>query len=153
MAWSVVWNVNIDGIAEDTQINVDVTKYLPENIRLGNEKDASVAVEVTLEKKQGKTIRIPVEEIELRNEPRGLQIDFGKLSEVEIVVMGTSAELGELKEDQIAVSLDLDTYSKAGTYTRALEVELPQVYDLMQEVQVEFKLVKRTAAGNNNSNH
>jgi YbbR domain-containing protein len=145
--------VNIDGITEDTQINVDVTKYLPENIRLGNEKDASVAVEVTLEKKQGKTIRIPVEEIELRNEPRGLQIDFGKLSEVEIVVMGTSAELGELKEDQIAVSLDLDTYSKAGTYTRALEVELPQVYDLMQEVQVEFKLVKRTAAGNNNSNH
>ena len=64
--------VNIDGITEDTQVNVDVTKYLPENIRLADDKDASVAVAITLEKKQGKTIRIPVSEIELLNIPKGI---------------------------------------------------------------------------------
>ncbi len=141
--------VNIDGITEDTQINVDVTKYLPENIRLADEKDASVAVEVTLEKKQGKTVRIPVEDIELENVPRGLEVDFDKLKEVEIIVMGTSAELTELDENEVSVSMNLEGYSRAGTYTKALDVEVPDVYSLMQETQVEFRLVKRTSTGSN----
>ncbi|MCI8557070.1 MAG: hypothetical protein HFI19_04745 [Lachnospiraceae bacterium] len=141
--------VNIDGITEDTQINVDVTKYLPENIRLADEKDASVAVEVTLEKKQGKTVRIPVEDIELENVPRGLEVDFDKLKEVEIIVMGTSAELTELDENEVSVSMNLEGYSRAGTYTKALDVELPEVYSLMQETQVKFKLVRRTSTGSN----
>lgn len=140
--------VNIDGITEDTQINVDVTRYLPENIRLGNERDASIAVEVTLEKKQGKTVRIPVSYIELKNVPQGLEVDFDKLKEIEIIVMGTSAELAELDESEILAGLDLDGYSRAGTYKKALDVELPEAYSLMQETQVEFKLIKRTSTGN-----
>lgn len=142
--------VNIDGITEDTQMNVDLTKYLPENIRLVNEADASVAVQVTLEKKQGKTITIPVSEIEIQNKPRGLEVEFGSLKEVEIVVMGTSAELAELDEDEISVSLDLAAYSKTGTYTKVLNVELPEVYSLMQEAKAEFKLVRRAVTSNNN---
>ena len=140
--------VNIDGITEDTQINVDVTKYLPENILLGNDKDASVAVQVTLEKKQGKTVRIQLSDIELKNIPRGLEVDFGKLKEIEIVVVGTSAELAELNETEISASLDLAAYSRAGTYKKVLDVEIPGVYSLMQEPQVEFKLVKSASAGN-----
>ncbi len=140
--------VNIDGITEDTQINVDVTRYLPENIRLGNERDASIAVEVTLEKKQGKTVRIPVSDIELKNVPQGLEVDFDKLKEIEIIVMGTSAELAELDESEILAGLDLDGYSRAGTYKKVLDVELPEAYRLMQETQVEFKLIKRTSTGN-----
>ena len=139
--------VNIEGITEDTQINVDVTKYLPENIRLADDKDASVAVAVTLEKKQGKTIGIPVSEIELRNIPKGFNVSFGDLHEVEIIVMGTSAQLAELSEDVINVSLELEEYSKAGSYKGALDVELPQDYSLMEKAEVDFKLTKRTAAG------
>ncbi len=139
--------VNIEGITEDTQINVDVTKYLPENIRLADDKDASVAVAVTLEKKQGKTIGIPVSEIELRNIPKGFNVSFGDLDEVEIIVMGTSTQLAELSEDAINVSLELEEYSKAGSYKGALEVELPQDYSLMEKAEVDFKLTKRTAAG------
>ena len=139
--------VNIEGITEDTQINVDVTKYLPENIRLADDKDASVAVAVTLEKKQGKTIGIPVSEIELRNIPKGFNVSFGDLDEVEIIVMGTSAQLAELSEDVINVSLELEEYSKAGSYKGALDVELPQDYSLMEKAEVDFKLTKRTAAG------
>ena len=139
--------VNIEGNTEDTQINVDVTKYLPENIRLADDKDASVAVAVTLEKKQGKTIGIPVSEIELRNIPKGFNVSFGDLDEVEIIVMGTSTQLAELSEDAINVSLELEEYSKAGSYKGALEVELPQDYSLMEKAEVDFKLTKRTAAG------
>lgn len=145
--------VNIDGITEDTQINVDVTKYLPENIRLADDKDSSVAVEVTLEKKQGKTLRIPVSEIELLNEPRGFNVSFGNLDEVEIIVMGTSAQLAELKEEDIAVSLNLEGYSKVGTYKTTLDVELPKDYNLMEKEEVEFRLTKRTTTGNSNNNN
>ena len=37
---------------------------------------------------------------------------------------------------------------RAGTYKKALDVEVPEIYSLMQETQVEFKLVKPTAGGN-----
>lgn len=140
--------VNIDGIAEDTQINVDVTKYLPENIRLADEKDASVAVQITLEKKQGKTIDIPVEDIELLNVPRGLNVSFGDMKEIEFVIMGTSAQLAELNEEDIHVSLDLEEFTRTGTYKETLDVELPKDYSLMENKEVEFRLVKRAAAGN-----
>lgn len=140
--------VNIDGITEDTQINVDVTKYLPENIRLADEKDASVAVQVTLEKKQGKTIQIPVSDIEILNMPQGFNISFGDTEKAEIVIMGTSAQLAELDEKDISVSLDLEDYSKIGSYKKALDVELPENYSLMERVEVEFRLVRRAAMGN-----
>lgn len=140
--------VNIDGITEDTQINVDVTKYLPENIRLADDKDASVAVQVTLEKKQGKTLQIPVSEIELLNEPRGLTVSFGDLEAVEIIVRGTSAQLAELKEKDIKVSLNLEQYTKTGSYKKGLDVELPKDCSLMENAEIEFKLVKRSASGN-----
>lgn len=140
--------VNIDGITEDTQINVDVTKYLPENIRLADEKDASVAVQITLEKKQGKTVRIPVSDIDVRNTPQGFNISFGDLDEVEFVIMGTSAQLAELDEDDISVSLDLEDYSKIGSYKKALDVKLPEDYSLMEKAEVEFRLVRRASMGN-----
>lgn len=140
--------VNIDGITEDTQINVDVTKYLPENIRLADEKDASVAVQITLEKKQGKTVRIPVSDIDVLNTPQGFNISFGDLDEVEFVIMGTSAQLAELDEDDISVSLDLEDYSKIGSYKKALDVKLPEDYSLMEKAEVEFRLVRRASMGN-----
>ena len=140
--------VNIDGITEDTQINVDVTKYLPENIRLADEKDASVAVQITLEKKQGKTVRIPVSDIDVLNMPQGFNISFGDLDEVEFVIMGTSAQLAELGEDDISVSLDLEDYSKIGSYKEALDVKLPEDYSLMEKAEVEFRLVRRASMGN-----
>ncbi len=140
--------VNIDGITEDTQINVDVTKYLPENIRLADEKDASVAVQITLEKKQGKTVRIPVSDIDVLNMPQGFNISFGDLDEVEFVIMGTSVQLAELGEDDISVSLDLEDYSKIGSYKKALDVKLPEDYSLMEKAEVEFRLVRRASMGN-----
>ena len=134
--------VDITGITSNLQTTLDVTEYLPAGIRLVDDAGTSVAVMVEIEKKQGKTVRIPVSEIGLRNMPKGLEIDFGDLDEVEIVVMGTSAELAELDPDTIAVTLDLDGYSKAGTYTKKLDVTLPGTYSLMNDTEVDFRLVK-----------
>lgn len=139
--------VNLDGATENMQATVDVNQYLPAGVRLKNEADASLAVVVDIEKKQGKTVRIPVSEIGLRNVPKGLEADFGDFSELELIVMGTSADLQELKEDEIAVSLDLKKYTKAGTYTAAVEVTLPDKYTVMENVEVKFKLVKGSSAG------
>lgn len=134
--------VNVDGITSNLQLTLDITEDLPAGIRLVDADSSSVAVIVEVEKKQGKTVRIPVSKIELRNVPRGLEADFGNLKEVELIVMGTSSELAGLKEDEIAVLLDLDKYSKTGSYTEMLEVTLPGNFSLLDDVEVEFKLVK-----------
>lgn len=141
--------VNIDGITENLQTTVDITPYLPEGIRLKDETEANVAVVVELERKQGRTIDIPVSDIALRNVPRGYEVDFGELESVELTVMGTSADLADLNMDEIAVTLDLDGYSREeGEYTETLDVTLPgSAYSLMDEVQVEFELVRSTGNG------
>ena len=108
-----------------------------------------MAVVVELERKQGRTIDIPVSDIALRNVPRGYEVDFGELESVELTVMGTSADLADLNMDEIAVTLDLDGYSREeGEYTETLDVTLPgSAYSLMDEAQVEFELVRSTGNG------
>lgn len=151
--------VNIEGITENLQTTVDITPYLPEGIRLKDETEANVAVVVELERKQGRTVDIPVSEIALRNVPRGYEVDFGDLENVELTVMGTSEALSELNTDDIAVTLDLDGYSREeGTYAEVLDITLPgEEYSLMEEVEIEFDLVRVTnsnssTAGNTTEN-
>ncbi len=147
--------VNIDGITENLQLDLDITDYLPAGIRLAKSADASVAVVVELEKKEGRPIKIPVSDIEFQNIPRGLEIDFDELEEIELVVMGSKEELDNLDMSEIIVTLDLDEYSKAGTYTKKLDVTLPDELRLMEDAEAEFKLVKanQTSTGNTNNNN
>ncbi len=147
--------VNIDGITENLQLDLDITDYLPAGIRLAKSADASVAVVVELEKKEGRPIKIPVSDIEFQNIPRGLEIDFDELEEIELVVMGSKEELDNLDMNEIIVTLDLDEYSKAGTYTKKLDVTLPDELRLMEDAEAEFKLVKanQTSTGNTNNNN
>lgn len=145
--------VNIDGIAENLQLDLDITEYLPANIRLARSTDASVAVVVELEKKEGRTIKIPVAQVELQNEPRGLDTDFGDLEEIELVVMGSREELDNLDVNEITATLDLDEYSKAGTYTKKLDVTLPDELRLMEDAEVEFELVRATQTSTGNTNN
>lgn len=139
--------INIDGIEENTQFVVDVTKYLPENIRLVNEADAMVTVVVEVERKQGKGIKIPVSEIEIENLSRGMKIDFGNQKEIEVVVKGSSAELAELDESSVKASLNLDEYTKAGDYTGQVDVTLPENYSLMEDVEITFSLTRAAGVG------
>ena len=44
----------------------------------------------------------------MKNVPRGYEVDFGDLENVELTVMGTSADLAELNTEEIAVTLDLE---------------------------------------------
>ena len=138
--------VNIDGISENLQTTIEITPYLPDGIRLVDEKEANIAVAVELERKQGRTVDIPVSEIALKNVPRGYEVDFGELENVELTVMGTSAELAELDIGEITATLNLEGYSrKEGEYSETLEVTLPgDAYSLMEEAEVDFELVRAT---------
>ncbi len=145
--------VNIDGISENQQQTISITDYLPEGVRLADEADASMAVSIEIEKKQGKTVTIPVSEIELLNVPEGMEVDFGDLSEVEFIVMATSEDLSELDTDAISASLDVEDNTKAGSYTGILNVNLPEGdYSLMQDTEVEYRLVKEAATSQGESN-
>ncbi len=145
--------VNIDGISENQQQTISITDYLPEGVRLADEADASMAVSIEIEKKQGKTVTIPVSEIELLNVPEGMEVDFGDLSEVEFIVMATSEDLSELDTDAISASLDVEDNTKAGSHTGILNVNLPEGdYSLMQDTEVEYRLVKEAATSQGESN-
>ena len=62
---------------------------------------------------------------------------------MEISVSAPVAELESLKADDVALSLNLEEYSKAGSYTAALSVTFPDsTYSLVQETEVAFELVK-----------
>ncbi len=138
--------LNIDGLTESTQQTLDITQYLPDGIRLADEADATVAVSVEIEKNQEKTLEIPVGRIGVQNVPKGYEVDFGDMETVEISVSAPVTELESLKAGDVALSLNLEEYSKAGSYTAALSVTFPDsTYSLVQETEVAFELVKAAA--------
>lgn len=138
--------VNIDGLAETRQFEVNLAPYLPENIRVVDEAtDGLAVVTVEIEANGRKEVKLPVSRISIAGVPRGYSVSFENVKDVVIPVTGLAEELDALDTEGIAVILDVAPANKAGTYSKTLEVYIPGECTLEAPVTLTFKLVR----GNN----
>lgn len=135
--------VNIEGLRSTTELEISLTEYLPENIRLVDEvADGLVVVTVTLEGEQTKDVTIPISNVSLTGVPKGYSVTFGDLEEVTIPVTGLAVDLESLDPDDIAATLDVSSVTKEGIYTKPLQIHIPGDYGVNADVEVEFELLK-----------
>ena len=142
--------VNINGFTQTQQIEVNLVPYLPENIRVVDEaKDGLAVVTVEIEAHEKRDVTVPVSRIEITGVPRGYSVDFEDLEEITIPVTGLTTALEELNTEDIVVVLDVAPASRAGSYTRTLQIDVPGECGLGGDVKVSFELLKGTSGRGN----
>ena len=83
---------------------------------------------------------IPVNSITVNNKPSDTDLVFDR-EKITVRILGTEEALENLKEAQIALSIDLKSYG-VGEYEVPVQITLPDGYTSLDTVKVKLKLVK-----------
>lgn len=137
--------IDITGAREDMESTVDIVPYLEDlGISLVEPNASQIAVTVTIEQKETKTVDFPSNNIKVSGLNNEYDLTFN-IESVSMTVRALEEDMETLALDQIEVLLDV-TDLQPGSYTRLLNVTLPgDKYELIGQVNVQFTIVDRNA--------
>ena len=137
--------IDITGAREDMESTVDIVPYLEElGISLVEPNASQIAVTVTIEQKETKTVDFPSNNIKVSGLNNEYDLTFN-IESVSMTVRALEEDMETLALDQIEVLLDV-TDLQPGSYTRLLNVTLPgDKYELIGQVNVQLTIVDRNA--------
>ena len=131
--------LDISNIKEKTEKVIDVSEYLPDNIRLADENAGSVVVTISVVKDGTKSYDITVGSIIINNLSEELTMSYATADMLELQVRGPKEVLENLSLEQ-AISIDLKNYTTDGTFDVPVSVKLPDGCFLEKNVKVRVVL-------------
>lgn len=131
--------LQVSNIKEKTEKVINVSDYLPENVRLADENAGSVVVTISVEKDGTKSFDVTVGNIIVNNLSENMTMSYATADALELQIRGPKDVLAEL-ELEGAVSIDLSSYDKEGTYDVPVKVELSDNCSLEKDVTVSVVL-------------
>lgn len=131
--------LKLEDISATQEVNVKLEQYLPEGIILEDATANTIIVKVPVEKYGTKVFTIPSNNIVLEKIAAGLKPTFAALENIEIHVTGSDEALENLTQPPY-VYLNMETYTKPGTYTVPLEAKLPEGCSLVGSPKVQITL-------------
>lgn len=136
-----------EDIVSKTERTVDLSEYLPDDIQLANENEKNIIVTIGVERLGMRTFDLAVDSIQRNNVPEGYKVSFGNVQEIELHFTGEDEALENLTMEQIqlATSIDLQGYTREGTYAVPIRVTLGNGCSLAEDVSVSVTLVKQEA--------
>lgn len=102
--------VDVESITEDVETTVDITQYLPDSVRLMDESQAEVRIQIRLATVIEKQMEISTSDISVRNLDSSKKIEFEE-SSVTITVRGLETNLESLDISEITGSIDVSGLS------------------------------------------
>ncbi len=121
---------------------VDVTEFLPDNLRLADENANSIVVTIAVEKNGTKTYEISMGSIVVKGLNEEFAMKYENADVVEVQVRGPKDALEFFVADK-NVSINLSNYKAAGKYTVPVEVEVPSGCALEKQVSVNIILEEK----------
>lgn len=126
-------------LTQRTERSIDISQYLPEDVALVDENADNVVVTISVEKPGAKNYEVSTSSITVNNLDSRLELSYGTVVDLEIQIKGPSEVLSVFSIAK-KVSIDLKDYTKPGTYTVPVTVELPAGCSMVNEVSVEVIL-------------
>ena len=114
--------VNVDGLKEGGEIEVDLSKYLPEGVIVAPEQEQKTVVTVPIQQKQSKILEIDKQKIAIQNLPEGYEGEISAGTTIMIEVDGIAADLEALDEDGVKVTADWQQYAQEESIEQIKEV-------------------------------
>lgn len=100
--------LNMDGATGPLRKEVNVSRYLPENIELVNKEEETVAVTLNILSLSTQTISYPVSKIDVLNTPSGMDMEFVNNGSIELELQGLSNDFADFSfADSVSISVDL----------------------------------------------
>ncbi len=104
-------SIDISGVSEDFTKEVDLRRYLPENITLANSADAKVEVTVRIQPEVSKKLTVNGENIEAVNVPDGFIATLDEIPEgTQIEILGLASELSGIHESALRGRVNIETW-------------------------------------------
>lgn len=129
-------------LTQRTERSIDISQYLPEDVSLVDENADNVVVTIAVEKPGAKNFEVSTSSITVNNLDSNLELSYGSVVDLEIQIKGPDATLNTFSIAK-KVSIDLKDYTRPGTYTVPVSVELPSGCSLVNEVSVEVILEEK----------
>ncbi len=137
--------IDVTGKNSDFEVKVNIEKLLPDNIKLTKDTSDTVIASVSILPQDSKEYSVLTTNITGQNVAEGLQLVY-ETEKVQIRIRENGAQLDQLKESDIKVSVDLSGRTE-GTYLVPVKVSLPPGYDLVEQQNTTVKLVKPVKGG------
>ena len=134
--------LSIDGATEKIEKAFDITDYLPEGVELIEGASGKVTATAMIEQLGNRTIEFMVASIKQNYLAKNLQVSYEPDAEVTLVFQGEKDTLDSLDISN-AVSVNLQNYTKEGTYDIPVEVDLPDGVTLTKPVTVQLTLTEK----------
>ena len=143
--------IDVSGASEPVQKAVDISEYLPEGVRLVDEKTANVTVTAMVEEEGTRTINFTVSSIQINNLAEGLQVSYEPDAEISLRFSGDQKAL-EALDISSAVSVDMSAYVVPGVYNVLVEVDIPNGITLMKKVTVQLTVGEKEKENDSGTN-
>ena len=134
--------LSIAGATEKIEKAFDITDYLPEGVELIEGASGKVTATAMIEQLGNRTIEFMVASIKQNYLAKNLQVSYEPDAEVTLVFQGEKDTLDSLDISN-AVSVNLQNYTKEGTYDIPVEVDLPDGVTLTKPVTVQLILTEK----------
>lgn len=143
--------INIDGMREDTDVDIDLNPYLAEvGLSLVDETANRVAVRVLIEEKETKEFTLPVERINVAGLKEDHELTYSGTS-VKISVRALKENMDTLQTADINAALDVSELA-AGVHTLQLNVTLPSnKFEVVGDVNVQITIEDKNAESEEDS--
>ena len=131
--------LNIQNATEDVVKEIDISQYLPQNVKIPQGGNTSVKLTARIQQLEEQQFIVPTSAINLMNTPENTRANFGDLENIIIVLTGKPEDLQQVTGDDFSVSVDLAGLSE-GTHRVYVTVVTPENISVSQDTWVDVTL-------------
>ncbi len=132
--------INIEGATSDQEIRLDLSRLMPEGIKLAQDVSSMALVNVQILPYNSKSISVATKDIRTTGLAEGMNCVFG-VNRLEIKVQASDENLESLDAGSIDMAVDL-TGLTAGTHSLPVMITLPEGCELVEDVIVDAVLTE-----------
>lgn len=130
--------LNINGLTEDKVVEVDVSEFLPENVKIVDENHI-VTITLKVEALTTRSVLLNVADIQMIGNEEGKEYTFSKDS-IEVVVRGLEEDLDSLVITDLNTAIDL-TNLEDGIHAGVLSFKVGEAFDVVSYETFEVTVV------------
>ena len=116
-----------------------------DGLRLITDADPTVQVSVVIEANGDVTVAVPLSDIRFENRPDGMNLVVTPADEVLVKVHHLSENVDTIQTEDLVLSADLASCIEEGSYEIPITVELPEGYELAEDVRITVVSTKQEA--------